>query len=588
MATYYFAWVEETDTTFDDAFLREDEAVFAFEISQDEGEFATMTIDIENPREGLLNPARKIWAWLSVDFGDTAGGQPLFFGRLVAMPEEIIGNAVRLTFAARPLDYATAKTTAADLLKVAPFWDVVWITPELIDDPDAVLESRSALWHIDRVTHAVTASDMLEAEDGIIDLSDDVVRDTIELSFGMAPATRITIEATIGWEQTVSGNFNLVPALLAAFQAAGTTTGGVISSFTGQGLMEDWPVPGANIGGGWSFGPSSITRVDGFVVPKDFQTQILSTGGGWSGGGNTASWPCWKMIPILTARYDVARTRREVVRFTLTADAQAFIADPDDTEPLTVTMSSDLVGEPVDPGGALPIVTRRRRAYLPTDRGKQSVDYLVAVARARLRARARSVEVKGETAFRNGLAFSCRKAIRVEDARLPGGAATGKIISYSLALDGDSGEAVAGFVIGCAVGKGNSITAATGTPSYVDAGYVVTGWQYYAGASAVVVSGEVTVTDYSNVPPNDDGLDFDHLTQSQVLDSLFVINGEADQRALIGAFASSLDETGNALDQAYTEVDLTLFPISTGPFETVYDLTVSALALPKTIDLEAA
>lgn len=103
MTTYYFAWVEETDTAFDVAFLREDEDVLAFEISQAEGEFAAMTIDVRNPEEGLLNPARKLWAWLSADFGDTAGGQPLFFGRIIAMPEEIIGNAVRLSMSARPL-----------------------------------------------------------------------------------------------------------------------------------------------------------------------------------------------------------------------------------------------------------------------------------------------------------------------------------------------------------------------------------------------------------------------------------------------------------------------------------------------------
>jgi len=586
MTTYYFAWVEETDTAFDVAFLREDEDVLAFEISQAEGEFAAMTIDVRNPEEGLLNPARKLWAWLSADFGDTAGGQPLFFGRIIAMPEEIIGNAVRLSMSARPLTYATAKAAAATPLKVAPYWDPVWITPELLDDPDAVLESRSALWHIDRVTHAVTISDVLEAEDGLIDLGGDVIRDSIELSFGAAPATKITVEATVGWDQAATGSYDLKPALLAAFQAAGTSTKNMISSFTGQGLMEDWPKPGTRIGGGWSFGESAITRADGFVVPEDYQTQVLSSANGWF--GSTASWPCWKMVPVLTAAYDVSRARREVVRFTLTSDTQAFISDPDEQEPLILTLSSDLVGEPVDAGDALPIVTRKRRAYFPTDRGQQSVDYLVAVARARMRARARSVEIKGETRLLNGIDFSCRKAIRVEDARLPGGAATGKIISYSLSMDGDSGEAIAGFVIGCSVGKGNPVSAATGTPVYVADGYVETGYQRYAGASSAVVSGEVTVTDYSDIPPDDDGLDFDNLTEAQVIDGLLVINGESDQRSLIGAFGSTLTETGNALDLAYTEIDLTLFPISKGPFETVYDITVSALALPKTIDLEAA
>lgn len=586
MATYYFAWVDEADSDFDVAFLREDEQVFAFDLSQAEGEFAALTVDIRNPEIGLLNPARKQWAWLSADFGDTAGGQPLFFGRLAGMPEEIIGRAVRLTFSARPSDFADRKATAAAALKVAPYWDPVWVTPELAEDPDAVLESRSALWHIDRVTHAVSASDILEAEDGLIDLGEDVVRDSIELSFGSAPATKITCEATIGWDQVVTGSYDLKPALLAAFAAAGTSTGGVISSFTGQGLMEDWPVPGANIGGGWSFGQSSITRLDGSVLPDDFETQIFSgTAGFW---GQKAEWPCWKMLPTLSARYDVSRTRREVVRFTLTSDAQAFIIDPDDSEALAVTLSSDLVGEPVDPGDALPIGSRRRRAYFPTTRGRQSLDYLVAVCRARLRARARSVEIKGETRLSNGAGFSCRKAVRVEDQRLPGGAATGKIISYSLSMDGDNGEAVASFVIGCSVGKGNAISVATGTPTYVEDGYAETGWQRYEGASSAVVSSEVTVFDYSNVPPNDDGLDFDHLTEAQVLDAISVINGETDQRALINAFHSSFSEVAAALDEAYTEVDLSLKPISKGPFETVYDVTVSDLALPKTIDLEAA
>lgn len=586
MTVYYFAWVNEADTSFDIAYLRNDEQVLAFDLSQAEGEFAALTVDIRNPRKGLLHPTRKQWAWLSANFGDTAGAQPLFFGRLVAMPEEIIGNAVKLTFAARPADYTAAKIAAADPLKVEPYWDPVWITPELVDDPDAVLESRAALWHIDRVTHAVTISDVLEAEDGVIDLGGDVIRDSIELSFGAPPAMRITCDATVGWDQAATGEYDLAPALLAAFVAAGTSTKNMISSFTGQGLMEDWPKAGANIGGGWSFGQSSIRRADGFTVPKDFQTQVFVGANGWY--GQKASWPCWKMLPTLTAKYDVSRTRREVMRFTLTADAQAFIGDPDEAEPLTVSLSSDLVGEPIDPGDSLPIGSRKRRAYFTTERGRRSAAYLISVCRARLRARARSVEIKGEASLAAGVAFSCRKAIRIEDPRLPGGAAVGKIISYTLSMDGDSGEAVAGFVIGCSIGKGNPVSAATGTPTYAEEGYAETGWQYYAGASSTVVVGEVTMADFSNVPPNDDGLDFDQLTETQVIDTFTVFNGEAAQRGLISAFGSTFEGVAAALDQAFTEVELKLKPISKGPFETVYDVTVSALALPKTIDLEAA
>lgn len=198
------------------------------------------------------------------------------------------------------------------------------------------------------------------------------------------------------------------------------------------------------------------------------------------------------------------------------------------------------------------------------------------------------MEIKGAVRLSAGVGFSCRKAIRIEDARLPGGAAVGKIISYALSMDGDSGEALAEFVIGCSVGKGNPISAATGTPTYVQAGYVETGWQRYAGASSEVVSGEVTVEDFSDIAPNDDGLDFNHLTEAQVIDEILVINGEDDQRAVIRSYNSSFTEVAAALDEAFTEIDLKLKPISKGPFETVYNITVSRLALPKTIDLEAA
>ncbi|MEY9829825.1 hypothetical protein ABIA25_001640 [Sinorhizobium fredii] len=242
MTTFYFAWVDDTDTEFDEAFLRQDEEVLSFEISQAEGEFAAMTIGLRNPEEGLLKPARKQWAWLSADFGDTAGGQPLFFGRLVGMPEGIIGNEARLTFAARPADFVAAKTTAAAALKVAPFWDPIWITPELAADPDAVLEARSALWHIDRVTHAITASDVLEAEDGLIDLVDDVIGEVTADEYDDPDFPSLPGEL---YEAT-SHDIDLIAHEITASPECGETPGGFLVSptapTTGTGANADMDV----------------------------------------------------------------------------------------------------------------------------------------------------------------------------------------------------------------------------------------------------------------------------------------------------------------------------------------------------------
>jgi len=46
---------------------RFDEAIVGFDITQDEGAYASLTIDIKNPAIGLLAIGRNLWCWLSWD-----------------------------------------------------------------------------------------------------------------------------------------------------------------------------------------------------------------------------------------------------------------------------------------------------------------------------------------------------------------------------------------------------------------------------------------------------------------------------------------------------------------------------------------
>ena len=126
------------------------------------------------------------------------------------------------------------------------------------------------------------------------------------------------------------------------------------------------------------------------------------------------------------------------------------------------------LGIPV--GGTANNVTANN--YFPTPRGRQSVEYLVNKARAQLRWRSRAVKISFDCSF-DFLAQmnpSCRKNATVYDPRLPGGVATGKIISYGFTAK--DGEMLGHVEIGCAVGYGGSISAITGTPVYASAGYV--------------------------------------------------------------------------------------------------------------------
>src|SRR5678809_1798759 len=122
----YFAWVDE-GTAFDDvAHAVKDEDIFALTLSQAEGDFATLEIDIVNPREGLLATGRKQWCWLSYDFGTSV--QPIFRGRLVAVMENLDGAMITLQFVSKDPDIETNKASLAATMRILPFWDPVWIS----------------------------------------------------------------------------------------------------------------------------------------------------------------------------------------------------------------------------------------------------------------------------------------------------------------------------------------------------------------------------------------------------------------------------------------------------------------------------
>ena len=54
---FSFAWVDEGEPFV----ASNDEDVFAFDLSHLEGEFATLTVELKNPRVGLLASGRKRW-----------------------------------------------------------------------------------------------------------------------------------------------------------------------------------------------------------------------------------------------------------------------------------------------------------------------------------------------------------------------------------------------------------------------------------------------------------------------------------------------------------------------------------------------
>lgn len=632
---FYFAWVDSDESTFGPEHHVHDEDPFNIRLEQVEGDFASLSMDIINPRVGLLTSGRKRWAWLSYRKQDTTV-VPLFFGRLVGVPSEIQDNVVNLTFIARPPNYEELKAALASTLRVTPYYDAVWIAKESRSDPDAVLEGRPSLYHIDRVTHAVTISDIITGEDSQLDFEeDDAFYDSVKVSFSEAPAKRCVVTASVNWQQYGTGDIDITQDLIAAFQTEGfpglydirlekRDAPGTIAVVPGEDLIKNWPKFGDRIGGGWTVGVSSATlvgnpptppiitgnhaaystilywnefrkgsvsalrqlfdRAPGFVVEiEDTTSQTAkSIYGDWgmiAHGEVHIMWvPVWRIAPKLVLHWEAARERTETVTFTVDADVQDVISDPGEDAIIYMDAGAADVDEFV--------ADARRPYFLKTDRGRRALSALVARARAALLMRARCVEVTFSVPFEHGLDLSCRRSVSLQDPRLPEGIAAGKVKGYSLTVDGESGVMLANITMACSVGRNGSVVAIPGTPVYVDSGYVESGYQEEEDEVIVPIAGAVG---YSLAyTPADDGVDLyrigkaEYLTELEVEGTLEVQQAAAQDGAVEATGQSVMDK----INGYKTRIRLTTKPVSGGPFETSVFPVMTELKVPRTINLE--
>lgn len=560
---FHFAWVDPGETAFQPSFAREDEEVLSFEIRHDEGDFASLRLEVRNPRVGLLSIGRKRWAWLSHREGTVT--IPLFFGRLVGLPQEMSEDVVVLSFIAKPLNYQSAKEALAATMRELQYWDPLFISGERRAEPDTVLEARPMVWHVDRVSHELTASHILAGEAGTIDFGGDAFADSVTCSYTGAPQRKVVIEATVNWTQYGFGTIR------EAFRK--------VESYTGDGLLSAWPRTGQRVGGGW-------TVADGFA--KDIYNRINTTTIKDDDGVPKYAIYKWSISGWVDFTYEAERRYSELATFTMSSSLQEIVTEAGDEEVISIAVSGD-ADEPIDTNGALPIGDLRRRAYFTTERGNRSVAYLANVAAARLLASARCVEISFDVPFSYAASLSLKHSGTISDPRLPGGTATGKIKSYVIYGDGDTGEVGCAVTLGCTPGYGETVTPVGGTPVYTAEDYATSYQVFTGGTRTVVVDGNgdpaMTITNYDSAAINDDGLNLFNMTKAYCVLETTLQNPASVQANYI--YSSSAD-TNTAMADLATRLGVRLRPVNGGPFETPYTITTSLLSVPKTIDLEAS
>ncbi len=594
---------------------------------------------------GLLGPGRKVWCWFALDCGPDL---IRFRGRLVGVPTSIFEELVTLEFVARPIDLVAQKESLAETLRVLPHYDEVVIDPPRRTDPEVVLEGYSAVWHYDRETHELTVSDELTGEDGLVEFdgaSEDgkVLYDGLGLNLTSGPLARVDVKAEYTWTQQAQGSVDLTRYLIRNWPEAGPN---YVTSYTLD--AAGWPKTGAAIGDGWVvaeatavspysyqtstrttgstnkvvfpdtswFGPSSVTTTatftsTGFDQPPGSLTYIdpgsgsssisfthspgevtaagesdyvSSSSRSYSAGSSVLTLNY--IIATLRAGYSAKRQCTELVSFSLYADVQHILTDPEDGEALRIddvrsVNLSETIGEGT--GAYVPIGDPRRRSYIATDRGNRSLEHLIALARAHLMKRARVVEIAFAPKLSRMPEVTLRKNAFLVEPRV--GEALGKIIGYSLALDGSDGRIKCEIKIGCAIGRGGSAVAAGGLPTYAEVAYVGADYQQFTGRTVLFDSSVGYQPPLAD--PNDDGINFlSTLEAEDVIDIPLVVENPASVQA-DRLFALSHDEASEAIKDVTTRATFKLKSM-TREFSSDYAIEVTDLQIPTGYDLEAA
>lgn len=578
---YYFAWVGNGNTTFGPSHHRNDEDVFSWSIDHAEGDFAALKVELKNPNVGMLRADRDQWVWFSVRL-DNGTVKPLFHGRLVAVPEDLHLEIISVEFIGRPANFDTQKRALANSMKVLPFYDPVWIPEENDNDPDAVLEGYSKLWHIGRTDKTVTATDVCYGEGTTHLVSEaDIFNETLSITYDSEPFTKINVTAEVSWAQKASGSVDVTDALRKAFSDTGSAAG-KISSYTGQGLESDWPWPKDDIGGGWTMGANTLKLLSGDGVTPTYIDAPINDPSNTS--VTAARFYLWVFSSTMSVDYAAERQRKETLKFSVTAAMQDINATAEPTpEELNYT-SARVVGK-IDDGGAMPIGKLWSRTYFGLDRGKQSIEYLLCVCRSHFVKAARAVQIAFEVDFETFMDISGRDNFLISSPKLPNGEAQGKVIGYTMSMDGDSGETKLAVTIACTIGSGGAVIHEDPVATYSDGGYDGD-YEVYAGGSIEPIAGQIGYT-RPVVTPDDDGVDFDAMSPANCILYFRVNNGVNAQAPVCAAGYTSIDEAVTALNAVHTEVELNLKPVTGGPFELSIPMVTQPFIVPKTIDLEA-
>jgi len=592
---------------------------------------------------GLLGPGRKIWAWFALDCGPSlfkfrgrlVGVPTSIFEELVtlefvARPADIAAQKAALADSLRVLPYYDE--TVIDESRRSD--------PEVVLEGYTKIWHYNRETLVLTVSDEIVGEDGLVEFDGASEAGK-VLWDGLSLSLSSGPLTSVEINAEFTWTQMAQGTVDLTSYLVDNWTGPiGTYTFGADNwPKNGSSLGDGWVVAEAiaiepNIyetesrtstgtitvrspDDSW-FGASTTTSTttettntfkEGIIpagsiaYPEDAESTTSWTAGaeagGWPGGewadpnfssnaslsvsfSQNTQYLVQKAVatPLLKAGYSANRQCTEKVLLVMVADVQPILTDPEDGESLRIDdIKSVNLSESIN--AVVPIGDPARRSYIATARGNQSIEHLVALARASLMKRARVVEIAFAPKLERMPEITLRKNAFLIEPRV--GEALGKITAYSLALDGSDGRINCEVRIGCTIGRGGSAVVSGGDPAYCEVAYTGADYQQFTGRTVLFD----TSVGYQppNANPNDDGINFlSTLRAEDIIDIPLVVEHPASEQAA-SIEDMTKDQAAEELQKIPTRATFKLKSM-TREFMSDYEIVVTDLNIPTGYDME--
>jgi len=266
----YFAWIDESET-FDPVLHRhKDEEIEKAVLEADEDGFATFSLTVRPPTEGLAKPVRKRWGFLSRERAD---GSLKLLGKGMVDSFPLGGDPLRsvLSFTCAPGNWEASQNAVLQATKTGAHWDPALVDPSMRDDPVEILDGLSRMIAFHPATHECQLHDILGVGLPTWDVGKRWIMDPSSMSAEIAepPISEVVVEVTASWTQKTGGSFDATDEIDAAFDD------GQPNTLTSQDWENRWPRIGDGVGddNGYSVSASSLTR----VYPDDV-TKPLAAG----------------------------------------------------------------------------------------------------------------------------------------------------------------------------------------------------------------------------------------------------------------------------------------------------------------------